>query len=1475
MKNKKIVQKAGSKFLVMSLSVAMIGGMMNASMFSPTTVLAEEADFAVEEIAVTADTLAPGQYTFDQLERVDAKKDTGGTGAIDPETKVLTVNMTKQYGQVHFRIPEELDKKVITGVTLNLAEGSTTNNLSVKMHTQEDFDTDNRNGDVAAVYGNNTAPSSSDELGYNARYLSIMTTAQSGGEYSFESVTFTYKNFSRNIKNDIMTDFNGSFENAYWWNDGSWGEIGAGKSQYNKYVKYTGEDPAPADSVGDYYAKVTDPAASGDGDGERPTLLMNYDTGIKAGRDYEFAYWVKLAESTEVENPEVKLGIQTHDGSWGGSVFANVTYDDEYTLTTDWQKVSGTISIPDGASAQQKIYLQGSDGINFCVDNLQIAAKWVSQIQQDIPNLYESLSVNGIPYTGVAVPAGALDDDVRMQLVFKHFNSITCENEMKPETILGTDAPEGNINSVDELTLNFGPADAVCDAVVSANTVNGTDVKMRGHVFVWHSQTPTWFFREGFRADGDYVTKDVMNQRMKAYIKRVAEHFDTYYPGLIYAWDVVNEQASDAGGIRTGTDWANVYGGSDEYIINAFKYADEYVDSDTILFYNDYNECTPAKCETICEFIKKIKEAVPDRKIGAGMQGHHDMASPTKKVIKDAMVKYATVADVVHITELDIKSTVGFVGTDLETEFTKNGYRYKEIYDIVKEVNAAPETAGKIQNITIWGTHDAVSWLKTSNNVGGSADGKTPQYPLIFDEEYQAKPGYWAFVKPSELKPYIRKLDAMQSDNWDYAIPVSYEANDAKVTIAPLWNEEGVKLHITVEGNTLNAADTITVYSADGKTDDVTKITSETKGVSGVSDSNKCEFDFTLNKKLKVRDKVLFDVVFEHNGVTYAFNDTTLAQASNSQYYAEIVMKPLMGISYGKALIDGDEAEWGTISGNSLEVKSSKNMEASAVAKVAWDEENLYVMMDVTDPSLDNTSVNEYEQDSMEVFIDEKNEKAGSFDENDKQYRVSYTNHQSFNGSMCKPEYIESATKMKEDGTGYIIEAAIKWTAIKPIEGGLIGLDLQINDGKDGSRLGTANWYDESGNGYQNPGVYGTAYLMSASVSSEDIKAAEAVNELINAIGDVDYTDACKEKIEDAYNAYKALPVAVKGKTDAKILESALATYEKLENSVKVAEVKGLISAIAKLDVKDAKAIIDAAREAYDALTDDQKAKVPAASLKALEDAEKAYDALSAAQKAEAEKKAKEDAAKADAVKKAIAAIGKVDASEDSKAKVEAARKAYAALTEDQKKLVEASQLKLLTEAEAAYQQAVEESKKPTEETKPEDATKYVAKFSAKSTSIQKRKSSTNLAKDIAITAGDKIVKWETSNKKVVTVTNKGKITGKKVGKATITVTTDKGAKASITVYVKAKKVATTKVTVKNAKTDRVVKKVTLKKGKKLTLKVVTNPITTPDKVTFKSSKKSVATVTNKGVITAKKKGKATITVKSGKKTAKVQITVK
>lgn len=181
-------------------------------------------------------------------------------------------------------------------------------------------------------------------------------------------------------------------------------------------------------------------------------------------------------------------------------------------------------------------------------------------------------------------------------------------------------------------------------------------------------------------------------------------------------------------------------------------------------------------------------------------------------------------------------------------------------------------------------------------------------------------------------------------------------------------------------------------------------------------------------------------------------------------------------------------------------------------------------------------------------------------------------------------------------------------------------------------------------------------------------------------------------------------------------------------------------------------------------------------------------------------------------------------------------------------------------------------------ETNMEDA-KYIAKFSAKSTKIQKGKSSTALASDLTITAGDKVKEWSTSKNSIVSVDKKtGKIKAKKVGTAVVTVTTEKGMTSSIIVKVVKKKVKTTKVVVKNKITDKKLKNkstVTLKNKSTLWFKTVLTPVTSPEKVTYKSSNKKIATVSSKGKITAKKKGKATITVKSGKKTVKITVKVK
>ena len=1431
-------------------------------------------------------------YTFDKLTRAAAEEDTGATAEIRKDGK-LSVTMTRQYGQVFFRLPEELAGMIITGIRLNVAEGSSQAGLSPKLLSEADFNTDQRNGDVGVAYGSNTLNATSDDLGKTARYVGIMTTSDATPiTMKFDSITINAKSAERVIdaKKDIMAGFNGNFENTGYWNDGEWRDE-TKEDSLIAYCSYSEKDPAPKKTLGSKYMRASSVSANTVSPNELedeavvPTVQMNYKTGITADKAYEFTYYARIADAAKVSTPKVSMSVLVHDSDYKNQESAQITYDENYELTDAWQKVSGTMVIAENANElpESQIRFEGSAGITFDIDNLQIAEMRIPKVDMTIPDLHEEVQKtgNGVEYMGVALPVSSLDNENTMKLVEKHFNSVTCENEMKPESILGSGEP--GVSTLDELEskLNFESADKVAQHFADYNDKNPSEpIKMRGHVFVWHSQTPTWWFREGFKSDGAYVSKEEMNKRIDWYIEKVGKHFDTKFPGLIYAWDVVNEQASDAGGIRMGTDWAAIYGGSTEYILQAFKSADQHLAKDTILFYNDYNDCDPVKAATICRFLKEIRGVLnKGRKLGAGMQGHHDMLTPTYETIETATRKYAEIADVVHITELDIKSSVGFDGKDLETEFTKEGHRYKDIYEIVRKINEEHKKGslnGYVQNITIWGTHDPVSWLKTSNSVGGSADGKTPQYPLLFDDYYGAKPAYWAFVNASQLEPLVRDVNAMQTDKFEYANAIRFAAGTDDVIIRPIWNANQLKVQVVVKSEK-TADSEIILYvdpanSKGDKTKDFVRENATGEELKAVDGGYKAEF--TVPMTLNPLDKVSFDVVVKKDGNTYSYNDTTNNQENSSKYYAVLSMKPFMAITKGSAIIDGDIAEWKDIPASKLEVKSGSALTTTAETKVSWDADNLYVMVDVTDDALDDTASDAYQQDSTEIFIDELNEKSGSFDDNDKQYRVSYKNLQTFNGTSCKAENIVSATKEKEDGKGYYIETAIKWTALSPEAGKLIGLDVQINDAKDGSRRGTLNWYDASGNGYQNPSVYGTAVLADGVITNQD--AVNAVNELIKALG-ADYTAKNKELLKEIDQKYAALSFADRaGVSGYLAAKKAFAAAEAGANNKAASDVKELINAIGKVELaENSKALIDAARKAYDALTEDQKKLILAEELKVLTDAEEAYDALDAAAKAEAEKKAKEDAAKADAVKKAIAAIGKVDASEDSKAKVEAARKAYAALTEDQKKLVEASQLKLLTEAEAAYQQAVEESKKTTEETKPEDATKYVAKFSAKSTSIQKRKSSTNLAKDIAITAGDKIVKWETSNKKVVTVTNKGKITGKKVGKATITVTTDKGAKASITVYVKAKKVATKKVTVKNAKTDRVVKKVTLKKGKKLTLKVVTNPITTPDKVTFKSSKKSVVTVTNKGVITAKKKGKATITVKSGKKTVKVQITVK
>ena len=147
-------------------------------------------------------------------------------------------------------------------------------------------------------------------------------------------------------------------------------------------------------------------------------------------------------------------------------------------------------------------------------------------------------------------------------------------------------------------------------------------------------------------------------------------------------------------------------------------------------------------------------------------------------------------------------------------------------------------------------------------------------------------------------------------------------------------------------------------------------------------------------------------------------------------------------------------------------------------------------------------------------------------------------------------------------------------------------------------------------------------------------------------------------------------------------------------------------------------------------------------------------------------------------------------------------------------------------------------------------------------------KHSTNKIK-VTMANGDSVKSWTSSNKRIVTVNNKGVITAGTIsGTAKVTVTLKSGKKASLVVKVQPTKVITTKIFGLRSSE-------TLKVGQKLALKPVLGPVTSQDGITYTFSNRDVAVVNRNGVITARNKGTAKITVRSGRETFVIKVTVK
>lgn len=158
--------------------------------------------------------------------------------------------------------------------------------------------------------------------------------------------------------------------------------------------------------------------------------------------------------------------------------------------------------------------------------------------------------------------------------------------------------------------------------------------------------------------------------------------------------------------------------------------------------------------------------------------------------------------------------------------------------------------------------------------------------------------------------------------------------------------------------------------------------------------------------------------------------------------------------------------------------------------------------------------------------------------------------------------------------------------------------------------------------------------------------------------------------------------------------------------------------------------------------------------------------------------------------------------------------------------------------------------------------------LSQKKIRLQYRQS-TSAVKVSGLAKGDFVQKWKSSRPSVASVSSKGKITAKKKsGSAKISAYLASGKILTVTVIVQKKAVKTTAL-------RDVPKRLTLRRGRTVKLQPTRLPVTSKEKITYKSANTRIANVSKKGVITGKKAGTVKITVRSGRKKAVVTVKVK
>ena len=349
---------------------------------------------------------------------------------------------------------------------------------------------------------------------------------------------------------------------------------------------------------------------------------------------------------------------------------------------------------------------------------------------------------------------------MRLDLLARHFNILTSENDMKPSLLRRNNAYPG--------TWHWGPAETQL-AFAGAN-----NMRFHGHCLVWHAQTPRWLVPEGItRAEA---------------IRRLEDHIETVMPRLgnrIESWDVLNEVITSGGpwwygfaprddpewdwrlGLRdvrdehdemhpgADVDWRRAIG--DDLVEIAFRAARRVANEnnlDIILYYNDYNLARfPIKMYAVYRMVKDINErhrdpghpyhhlvaGLPNQNLiqAIGTQAHYNYTdnfinSPGQLVenMRNTLMRFASLGVYVSVTEM----TLGF-GTSGEDNWERRqAITMARLFNLFG--NFADAHPSRLRRVTFWGLDDGSTWRPGSRGH-------------LWDENLQPKEAFHAVADPA------------------------------------------------------------------------------------------------------------------------------------------------------------------------------------------------------------------------------------------------------------------------------------------------------------------------------------------------------------------------------------------------------------------------------------------------------------------------------------------------------------------------------------------------------------------------------------------------------------------------------------------------------------------------------------------------------------------------------------------------------